>query len=322
MKRKNVFKIGLSIVLTMFVATAMFAQDVQNPDYWLYDNNETAPTAIDSATTGTETGLYVRPDTYYHPNYNVGGGWVFDATFEWNWSFNGASGGSTINDASVNDPYVTITWGAASGGTPYEVNVYEEAPVAMGSCQGAVTVLNVEVVAEPTVTYTADNPGTIIGVDLTVCDGNARLAEVVQATLSGIATMQLDWDLEIATLNAASAKDEYFDTAYVSLGIVQAYALQKQGAAGTQEVGITGSTFNLAKPSTGFKVTNSKSTVFTYNIRGINDRISRKSDYLTNTTAALDSWSWYDAVAETIVIRVNPAPDTGKIYHIPNNWNP
>lgn len=321
MKRKNVFKIGLSIVLTMFMATTLFAQ-VEDADYVLYDANETAPTAIDSVTTGSTTGFYVKPDTYYHPNYNAGGGWVVTAGFSWNWSFPGANGGSTINDADVNDPYVTITWGAVSGGTPYEVNVYEEAPAAMGSCQGAVTVLNVEVCAAPTVTFTADNPGTTIGADLTVCDGDARLADVVQATFTGIITYQLDWDLEIATLNASSVKDEYFDIDYNSLGAAQAYAIQNQGSDGSQTTGLTASTYDLTKPTGGFLVTNSKSTVFTYDIRGTNDRISRKSDYLTNTTAALDSWSWYDTVVETIVIQINPAPDTGPIYHIPNNWNP
>ena len=321
MKRKNVFKIGLSIVFSMLVTSALFAQ-VENADYVLYDANETAPTAIDSVTTGTTTGFYVKPDTYYHPNYNAGGGWTVTANFEWNWSFNGASGGSSITDADVNDPYVTITWGAVSGGTPYEVNVYEEAPAAMGGCQGAVTVLNVEVVAAPTVTFTADNPGTIIGADLTVCDGDARLADVVQAALTGIATMQLDWDLEIATLNASSVKDEYFDIDYNSLGAVQDYAIQNQGADGSQTVDIAASTYDLTKPTGGFLVTNSKSTVFTYDIRGTNDRISRKSDYIGNPTAALDSWTWYDTVVETIVIQVNPAPDTGPIYHIPNNWNP
>lgn len=321
MKRKNVFKIGLSIALAMFVTCALFAQ-VENADYVLYDANEAAPTAIDSVTTGTTTGFYVKPDPYYHPNYNGGGGWTVTLNFSWNWSFPGANGGSAITDADVNDPYVTITWGAVSGGVPYEVNVYEEASAAMGSCQGAVTVLNVEVVAEPTVTYTADNPGTTIGADLTVCDGDARLADVVQAAFTGITTLQLDWDLEIATLDASQAKDEYFDIDYNSLGAVQDYAIQNQGADGSQTTGISASTYDLTKPTGGFLVTNNKSTVFTYNVNGTNDRISRKCDYIANPTAAADSWSWYDTVAETIVIQVNPAPDTGPIYHIPNNWSP
>jgi hypothetical protein len=321
MKRKNVLRIGLGIALLMFVVSGLFAQ-VQNGDYLLYDANETAPTAIDSVTTGTTTGFYVLPDMYYHPDYTAVGGWTLTANFTWNWSFNGANGGSVITDADVNDNYVEITWGVASGGTPYEVNVYEESSPAYGSCTGDVTVLNVEVVAEPTVTYTADNPGTIIGADLTVCEGDARLADIVQATFTGIYTWQLDWDLEIATLDETLAKDEYFAIDYTSLGAVQAYAIQNQGSDGSQTVGIDATTYDLTVPTGGFLVQNSKSTVFTYDIRGTNDRISRKSDYLINATAALDSWSWYDTGVETIVIQVNPAPDTGPIYHIPNNWNP
>ncbi len=321
MKRKGLLRIGLGVAIAMFVVNGLFAQ-VSNPDYALYDANETAPTAIDSVTTGSTTGFYVLPDPYYHPDYNAVGGWTLTANFTWNWSFNGASGGSTINDADPNDNYVEIDWGAVSGGTPYEVNVYEESSPAMGSCQGDVTVLNVEVVAAPTVTFTADNPGTIIGADLTVCDGDARLADIVQAAFTGFYTFQLDWDLEIATLDASMAKDEYFDINYGSLGAIQDYAIQNQGSDGSQTTGIAASTYDLTVPTGGFLVQNSKTTVFTYDIRGVNDRISRKSDYLTNPTAQLDSWSWYDTVVETIVITVNPAPDTGPIYHIPNDWNP
>jgi len=321
MKRKNVLRIGLGIAMSMLVVSGLFAQ-VQNGDYSLYDANETAPTAIDSVTTGTTTGFYVMPDMYYHPNYTAVGGWTLTANFTWNWSFNGANGGSVITDADPNDNYVEITWGAVSGVTPYEVNVYEEASPAYGSCSGDVTVLNVEVVAEPTVTYSADNPGTTIGADLTVCEGDARLTDIVQAAFTGVYTFQLDWDLEIATLDASLAKDEYFDIDYNSLGAAQAYAIQNQGSDGSQDVDIDASTFDLTVPTGGFLVTNSKATVFTYHVRGTNDRISRKSDYLTNPTAALDSWSWYDTTAETIVIQVNPAPDTGPIYHVPNNWNP
>jgi hypothetical protein len=322
MKRKSLLRIGLGVALAMFVVNGLFAQ-VQNADYALYDANEAAPTAIDSVTTGTTTGFYVMPDMYYHPDYTAVGGWTLTADFTWNWSFPGANGGSTINDADPNDNYVEIDWGAVSGGTPYEVNVYEEAPVAYGGCSGDITVLNVEVVAAPTVTFSADFPGSIIGADLTVCEGDARLADIVQAAFTGIRTFQLDWDLEIATLDASMAKDEYFDIDYNSLGAVQAYAIQNQGSDGSQTTGINATTYDLTVPTGGFLVQNSKSTVFTYDIRGVNDRISRKSDYLTNAAAALDAWSWYDTgVVETIVITVNPAPDTGPIYHIPNDWNP
>ena len=184
----------------------------------------------------------------------------------------------------------------------------------------------VTVVDAPTVTFTAG--AGFISVDtLSVCEGDASLSDIVQATFTGIRTFQLDWSLEIATLDAAGAKELYWSLAKASLGGTQAYAVEMDGAGGNQEVDINATTFDPDRPTDNTYTaindgTRKKTTLYSYAINGVNDRISRKSDYLSNPTAAADSWTWYDTTTETVVIKVNPAPVTGPIYHIPNDWQP
>jgi len=55
-------------------------------------------------------------------------------------------------------------------------------------------------------------------------------------------------------------------------------------------------------------------TKYVYTLGGITDNVSRKSDYLAAGT------TWYDDVNEVYTIILNPAPSTGPIYHIPNNY--
>jgi len=311
MKRKNVFKIGLSIVLTMFVAT-VFGQVESTGNYVAISGDQS--TDIDSVTIGSITRLYVKPDPYYHPNY-VAPGWTLTANFTWTWAVPPAGGTPVAVVDTVN--WVEVDWtGAAS--SLHEIIVTETAPASLGACSGDTNVY-VRIVAEPTVTYTAG--AGYISADTSVCEGAAILADDLEATFTGIRTLQLDWNLEIATLDGGGGKDEYFDINKNSLGAAPAYAIDKDST-GTQEVSINATTFSLTKPAGGFTTISKKSTVYTYSLNAVNDRISRKSDYLTNPTALAANWSWYDKTAEEVIIQVNPAPDTGPIYHIPNNWNP
>jgi len=314
MKRKNVFKIGLSIAIAMFVTT-VFGQ-VINGDYKAISGDQA--TAIDSVTVNTTTKLYVKPDPYYHPNY-VGPGWALTANFTWTWTVPPA-GGTPVAEV-ITDNVVDIDWTGAPSSL-HNIIVTETAPLSLGGCSDD-TNMYVRIVAEPTVTYTAG--AGYISADLTVCEGDAQLADDLEATFTGIRTFQLDWSLEIATLDGGGSKDEYFDTSYVSLGAGPAYAIDHDGAAGGQELDINATTYTLAKPSGGLKAIggsgSKKSTVYTYSIDGVNDRISRKSGYEANPTALNAGWTWYDTTSEVVVVQVNPAPVTGPIYHVPNDWD-
>lgn len=324
MKKSNFLKAVLSVVFAMLVTSGVFGQVQGGIDYLPIAGATVyaAGVPIDSVTTGTTTRLYTKPDAYYHPNYTAGGGWALTGGFTWTWTVPAITGTQTAGANS--NVWAEIQWGAANA-APVKVVVTETTPAGFGGCSGDTNVW-VRIVPEPTATFTADNPGSFIGANLTVCEGDARLTDIVQSTLTGFITLQLDWSLEIATLNTLGAKVEYWDLAKATLGGAQAYAIERDGAGGNQEVDISALTFDFDRPNDGDYTavddgTSKKPTLYTYAINGVNDRISRKSDYLTNSAAAANSWSWYDTTAETIIIRVNPAPVTGPIYHIPNTWN-
>jgi hypothetical protein len=312
MKRGILLKAVLSVATVMLIANGLWAQIPA--DYQAISGDQAVE--IDSVTTGTTTSYYVEPDSYYHPNYAGTG--ALTAGFVWNWAI--VPVGPAL---SATDNYVEITWGAAG---LFNVTVNEEAPAAYGGCTSADTNMYVRVIAEPTVTYSADNPGSVIGASLEVCEGDARLADLVQASFTGISSYQLQWTLQITTLQADHVTiDKYWDADKVDLGGA-GFAIDRDGAAGTQDASITAATLDLDKPNDGVYDAivdggNKRATVYTYVINGVNDRISRKSDYLSNSGAAATGWTWYDTGAETIAITVNPAPVTGPIYHIPNDWS-
>ncbi|MBN2610088.1 MAG: hypothetical protein JXB00_00880 [Bacteroidales bacterium] len=320
MKRGNLLKLITGIAMSLFVANGLFAQ-VEVSDYTAISG---AATEIDSVTVGSTTRLYVKPDAYFHPNYTAVGTWALTPNFTWTWNVPGGAGTVDAGE-TTNDVWVQVDWSGTAGG-PYNVTVTETAPAAFGGCSGDTNVY-VSVIASPTVTFTADNPGTIIGTNLTVCEGDARLSDNVQATLTGIRSWQLDWHLQITTRDVTDAVVAYFDDDNATKLGAAGNALEYPRATGLQQtVGAAAGTYNLAKPTGGFISIEDpddnvkRQTVYIYSLNAVNDRISRKSDYLGNPTELATGWTWYDTTAETITIRVNPAPVTGPIYHIPNNW--
>ncbi|MFO7656382.1 MAG: hypothetical protein R6W78_04890 [Bacteroidales bacterium] len=320
MKKGNLLKLFTGIAMTLFVANGLFAQ-VEVADYAAISG---AATEIDSVTVGSTTRLYVKPDAYFHPGY-VAPGWSLTPGFSWTWTIPGAAGTADAGEATATaDVWVQVDWSVTAGG-PYEITVTETASAAFGGCTGDTNVW-VSVIDSATVAFTS-GAGYIDNDTLSVCEGDGSLSNIVQATFTGIRTFQLDWSLEIATLASDKSKELYWSLAKVSLGGTQAYAVEKDGAGGNQEVNINATTFNLSRPTDNTYTaindgTRKKITLYSYAINGVNDRISRKSDYLNNPTPNTNGWTWYDTTPKTVVIKVNPAPVTGPIYHIPNNWQP
>ncbi len=316
MNTKQTLKILLSSALFMFaVMTAQAQVTFENDDYVSIGD---ATANVDSVTTGTRSGYYIMPDSYYHPNYTNAGGWALTNNFTWTWTTSDVAN-AILDDASTADNYVEVDFGAV--GT-YKISGREIAPALYGGCQSVDTSITVEVIPSPTVTILTGGAGIITG-DLEVCEGAPELAGVVEAAFTGVQVgQQLGWDFTIWTLAGDHTTPLFYydDDASTSLGAAEAAAIDSTFASNAQHEGINGSTFSLPKATGGFPVINNQSTVYRYTIDGVNDYISRKSDYLGNTAAAKNAWTVYDNTVETITIIVNPTPVTGPIYHIPNNW--
>lgn len=313
--KRGLLRILMSVAFAMFVG-GLFAQIPAVFDPISGD----AADEIDSVTVGTTIPYWVEPDAYFHPNFATTG--ALTADFTWTWDVAPAGPG-----LAATDNYVEVTYGAATVGNSYNITVYESAPAAYGGCSSPDTNMNVFVVPAPTVNFTV-GAGFISAASTERCEGSTDIDnEIVRATMTGFATFQLQWRLQIHTLDADHTTiDAYWDsdktTELSAPGTL--FAEDFDETTSSQVVDLAATTRNLSTAGFLTCVTDAgakRSTVYTYTLRGVNDRISRKSDYLTNTAADLDAWTWYDQGPKTVVVIVNPAPKTGPIYHIPNTWD-
>jgi hypothetical protein len=325
MKKTNFLKIALTLVMA-FVMTGAWAQgtDLDGDGANLATSYEASAAGVTGTThmiAGTTVPLFAMPDPYYHSSYNPATEtYTLTAGFLWNWSVTGAVGAGTavgditFNQNGVNDNYVEISGGVA-GGT-YTINVQEESPAAMGGCSDAGENIDVIVHATPAVTM----GGNATYED---CPGGAFPAAVTATISGGWQNYRVIWTLQIHTLNNVGAIDFYYDD-----------EAGTNPAAGAKFA--TGAGFNAASPDNSlvlgandittvgsYDVIANKSTVYTYVLSGINDQALRYADFIgfagDYAAPAADDFT-YNPVAETITIRVNPAPNTGPIYHINSNW--
>jgi len=320
MKKRITRKLMATVAVAMFIAVGAMAQ--------VHDGT-TIPGAAANYATGDPTyitegktvPMYALPDDYYHPNYDVAGA-DFELTdgFIWTWTEATATLTFTQNLAGE-DNYVQVTAPAGSAaGSPYTVSVTETADAAYGGCAGAAQNLVVNVVTVPDVTIGGD-------ADYSFCDGAAVPVSDIQSTITGgWQNYRLVWTLEIATLDATSAKEFYYDDETgAGQDANQKYAVEYTTAI-PQEIDIAANAPDLMTVGS-FDVinngTNPAATVYTYVLTSINDQASRFGDYLTVGGDDTDpsAFMYYAAGPETVTVTVYPAPETGPIYHIINTWS-
>lgn len=300
------------------------------------NNYETeAPAAVTAeVSVGKTIPVFAEPDSYFHPSYDPAAGTGLNAAgFTWVWSITAGGANVTLTDADNTDPYATIQGDVVGTAT---INVLETAPAAWGSCDdGAGTDIEITVRALPVVTTSPAN-----GTSYNVCVGDGSLPTNVYAAITdnSVTLFRVVWSLEIATLDGSAAKDEYFDTdKSTSLGAVADNAEEYTedapdavAAAGNYDI-----TSVIDGGSGLYECIGGKSTVYTYTVTSINDRVSRYGDFLTvadvNSTTD-DEFEYYDCGANaytgiggattehTVIVRVNPTPTTGPIYHIESTW--
>ena len=267
---------------------------------------------------GTTVPFYALPDPYFHPGYDADVANSLTTGFTWTWSASAAS--VTFSNNNVQDNYTAVT--ATTAGT-YTIDVTENAPAAYGGCSGPQTSVTLEVVAQPAVT---------IGGDATYsfCEGNAGFPADLQATITGgWQNYRLVWSLEIATLNAASAKEFYYtNESGAGQAGAQFYAVNNTTAA-PQLIANAAAAPDLMTVASFDVIDNNGAaaggdavTVYTYTLTSINDQASRFGEFIAlgGGTPAASAFTYYSAGPETVIVTVFPAPVTGPIYHINNTW--
>jgi hypothetical protein len=322
MKKSNIFKTVLSIAGAILLSAGAFGQ-VANSDYSEYDNNRTAPTNIDYVTlrTGGSTvmGYYALPDPVYHPSY-VAPGFALTPGFVWNWTIPTNPGtGASLSGGGTPENYVEITYTAAGN---YVLNVAEQAPAAFGGCQDATaTVMNVTVVNPPVATITTADPAQACGDQLAM--GIAMtFTEAVPLALAGYSfaineTVENISATDVVLGGALVDNDAFLD--FPTTGKLKTPAL-------TGLASPYGYSFNTS----ALTVRNGLRTRYTYTAikasnapaaaaDGVISAISQKSDYVAHAGGA--DYLTYAFTDNQVVIIVNPAPATGPIYYVPNNFN-
>ena len=314
MKTKNIFKLLATMAVLLFTVNVVSAQI--GADYVQYDSAAVTSDSIDYLTLktgGTTMGYYALPDPIYHPNYNVGGGWVLSPLFIWNWSFYLQPAGVAPSSAKPGDAnYVEITYRELGS---YRLDVLEQASAAFGGCTSADTTrIYVELIAPPTAQF-ADLLGEAaacgnIGVEsLTV-----EITENVPAALASYAfrVSQL-----VETIDAGGTQIAEISNTADFVDHALASKVSPGGVSPDFTVAFNTSDMQVHASNERTRYTYTLTSAAGVTGSGVVSAISHKSDYLV-ALGAVNAGGFGGRTS--VVFILNPAPVTGPIYHIPNNF--
>ncbi len=320
MKKSTIFKIAMSFAAAIFLAGNIFAQNVP------YTEMTGTSATVDSVTVGALMQYYVQPDpalndpgvTAYDTAWNQATAVTNGYNSTWTWSWFGGSGGSIVTSAAWDAPYATIRI-TGTAGTLYTLEVYET----QGSCNdGTPTQLSIRPVTAPTFTVNdvghhdiCNNIG-IAGVDISISSFTETVGGGTLNLLADIDCYTDDGSLNFATaVPARTSADTVIKVAETSgtrTQILTGYYMSAQGGA------LTRYRINLG------------SSITSGSDNGVNDVISRKSDFFENDLDGVvpddvTDFTFYaatDAVSANSIIEywVYPEPQTGTIYYIPNDF--
>jgi len=318
MKKTNIFKIVMTLVLA-FVITGASAQILGVGEATDYEDATTVP-VISYMTEGTTMPLWVMPDDLYQPGYDPE---TDDATatgHTWTWT---PDAGIALG-SDDGDNYVTITPAVTGTQTDYTVNVKENLPSSMGGCGDPTgTDITIRSVLAPAIndfnTFETVFGITSGGAAYEYC-GNQTGATDIDISINGFAAFQVDWSVAIEEIDGTGATVVGNTNNGVLIDYTAATGTPQEFLSGSNSLTRSEPSADLILESRTFIMikdeadgTTDRRTKYTYTINGITDNISRKSDYLGATT-------WYDNGGYVFTVIVNPAPVTGPIYHIPNDF--
>ncbi len=261
-------------------------------------------------TTGTTFSLYVYPDLVYSPGYVEAANAPLGANSEWRWTYAGLTGAplTTVWAAQNNVDFTVTPVGV------YAVTV-EERNTLIG-CAGGVITQNINVVAAPTGGFTTADATAYCGNQAAQAI-NIRFIENVPNALTayGFAVSELveEIDGSDAWIATVSTNNTFVD-----------FQLTAKAKSGTPGVTLATPNLDYDFNSSALAVSNNNRTRYTYTlleasdagtgIDGIISAISQKSGY----TDGLVTYAFTD---DAVVFIVNPAPVTGPIYHIANDYS-
>ena len=322
MKTKRTIKIVLVLFFTGSFLSSLYAQPGAP-----WTQMEEEPTTVDTVTAGVPIPYFVMPDPVLNDQFNAN----YDTSLtkaaqniesSWNWFIGtSAAGGSSITKegggGEADGPYVEVTW-AVNGGA--EDTIYtSEVSGPPANCDGDSNFVRTVVLAAPDMSV-RDNAATDT---VYYCDGIGTLGVTLDNIVdNGVAggNMNIRFDMQVDSLqsdlagvlgNVSSKNDSIVQIAQTSGNDITFLNVDFQAVNG-----------NITEYVFAFD-----NSLDATNQNGINDHISRKSDFLslTDKTGLTSSEYTYYAPTSTesdvIVVRVFPAPSTGSIYYIPNDFN-
>ena len=334
MKKKNLLTF-IFIALFASMSVNVIGQDATVP---FSDMTATQDDGTDYVTVNTEMMYFVVPDPvlnntaepYDTSETRVINGVNSTFTFEW--------GGTGTGDANFYVPQ-------ADADAPYRVihfvqegslvlNAIETGPGGTTGCPGSTTSLNIEVIAEPSFTV-GDGDDVVQTIEICDSDGAAGYdltIDNISVAYTGTGNVNILGDISVDTDNDADGTFENNIAARTKNDTLY----QIDNNAGSPSTTIATGIWMGAQDGDGD--TNPNVTRYRYdfggtvegtNNNGINDPISRKSDYFENALSQEASiepgdFQFYaasDANANDMIIDiiVYPTPSTGDIYYVPND---
>ena len=321
MTKKYFLKLAMTLVVA-FIFKGVMGQDVADGNYV-----EIATDVVTYHTAGKTLGFYVLPDAFYNPNYNSAGEWALSSQSGWTWTYSGTG------TANATDNYVQIT---APGVGNFTITVQETNSLI--TCDGDEVVETVVILPAPTMEV--DAAGAVVFGDQCGALENHEIS--FNITTEGLANGRVwaQWRLQEFPVIIDLGDGSTSEGAQVGADLVHVW--NKGTEAGP--VTIEGTEWTMTDNGGFFEgdgtvdpslaeVTLSMTRNYplpegqsAYLYRwvidpvegdGVNDRISRKSDYIDNDLVTNPAdFSAYGS-AGTIDIYIVRAPETGPIYHIP-----
>ena len=288
MKKSVLLSSVLGVGLFVFMGNSAFGQ--------AKDANLSVDQTIDQYVTVNKAMPYfVQPDAYFNPNY-IAPGWAVSSTFLWSFSVNPAV--FNISSATAINPDITI-------GTvgDYTLNVVETS--ADGCPDATPTQLAIHVLAAPSFDFGARPDVSQCGGILVATDVLFDIVNNGADAVDGTGDYLVDWTYDVDNLlsDKVTLDDE----------------LAASDATNT-DVAFTTSGVGKVLANQTFPVVNNKVTRYTFTLTGINEAVSRRSDYIAPLGRSLVGafTNYVPGADNTFVVMVLPAPTTGPIYHIPN----